>query len=108
MAGDIGIFQHYHFTPGQQGGKKQYHDKAEILTTWQRPGGVPVFNQLWFSIFVSCCTLTTPNLLFYDSGITPGNSVPQNSNSTNGGMIRRDYHSLQALAHQAGSDPAWC
>ena len=30
LAGDIGIFQHYHFTPGQQGGKKQYHDKAEI------------------------------------------------------------------------------
>ncbi len=30
LAGDIGIFQHHHFTPGEQGGKKQYHDKAEI------------------------------------------------------------------------------
>ena len=27
---------------------------------------------------------------------------------SNGGMIRRDYHSLQALGHQAGCDPAWC
>ncbi|WP_322353662.1 hypothetical protein [Escherichia coli] len=26
----------------------------------------------------------------------------------NGGMTRRDYHSLQALAHQAGCEPAWC
>lgn len=30
LAGYIGIFQHHHFTPGEQGGKKQYHDKAEI------------------------------------------------------------------------------
>lgn len=30
LAGDIGIFQHHYFTPGEQGGKKQYHDKAEI------------------------------------------------------------------------------
>ncbi len=26
------LFQHHHFTPGEQGGKKQYHDKQRLTT----------------------------------------------------------------------------
>ena len=63
LAGDIGIFQHHYFTPGEQGGKKQYHYKAEINDMTRPQAACEFFNQLWFSIFVSCCTLTTPHLL---------------------------------------------
>lgn len=30
LAGDIGIFQHYHFTPGQQGGKSNTTIKQRL------------------------------------------------------------------------------